>query len=313
MTILITGAEGFVGRNLAESFVKNSYPVLAPTRAELDLANAAAVADYFQRNTIDTIIHCATTLREVTTYPTDTCENNLRMFFNLERQLTSSMKLIHLGSGSEYDRKFWHAKMPEDFFDKHVPDDSHSYSKYLISKYIEEIRGKNIVCLRIFGIYGKYEDYRYKFISNSIVKNLLGMPIVINQNVVYDYLYISDFNRIAEYFVNNRAKHAAYNITPTASIDLLTIAGHINEVSAKKSEIQVLNDGIGVEYSGDNTRFLAETGGFTFTPDRDAIEDLYRHYASQATELDASSIRKDDYLEYAKKLKSDYFGKTHEK
>jgi GDP-L-fucose synthase len=311
MNVLITGAEGFVGRNLAESLAKTAHAVLYPTRAELDLTNAVAVEAYFRKNPIDTIVHCATTLREVTSYPADTCENNLRMFFNLEKQVTSSMKLIHLGSGSEYDRKHWHRKMPEDYFDEHIPDDSHSYSKYLIAKYIKEIKGKNIVCLRIFGIFGHYEDYRYKFISNAIVKNLLGLPIVISQNVVYDYLCVEDFNRVVEYFLANDARHRVYNITPTDSIDLLTIARHINDVSAKRSEVQVLHEGIGVEYSGDNRLFLSEAVDFRFTPYRDAIEALYRYYQDRVHELDAAAVRQDAYLEYAKRLHDNYFGKQH--
>lgn len=309
MTILITGAEGFIGRNMAESFAKNDALVLHPTKAELDITDAAAVEAYFQRHDIDSIVHCATTLRDVTTYPADTCENNLRMFFNLERQTTPSMKLLHLGSGSEYDRGHWHRKMPEGFFDKHVPGDGHSYSKYLISKYIERVRSGNIVCLRIFGIFGRHEDYRYKFISNAIVKNLLGMPIVINQNVVYDYLYIDDFNRIVRRILQSPARHASYNVTPTESIDLVSIARHINAVSSRPSDIRVLNDGIGVEYSGDNRRLLGEMGDFRFTPYRAAIEELYHHYEQRVGELDASSIRQDAYLEYAKNLHRDYFGK----
>jgi GDP-L-fucose synthase len=73
-------------------------------------------------------------------YPPETCENNLRMFFNLEKNLNPSMKMIALGSGSEYARSHWRKKMPEEYFGKHTPEDSHSYSKYLISKYIQDTR-----------------------------------------------------------------------------------------------------------------------------------------------------------------------------
>jgi len=309
MKILITGAEGFVGRNVAEWFGRTDHDVLHPTRAELDLTDADAVAGYFEDHRVDIIVHGATTLREVTTYPPDTCENNLRMFFNLERQLTPSMRMFHLGSGSEYVRKYWHRKMPESFFGKHVPDDSHSYSKYVMSRYIEEARGRNIVCLRIFGIFGKYEDYRYKFISNAIVKNVLRLPIVISQNVVYDYLCVDDFNRMLEHFIAHEPRQRCYNVTPTEPIDLLTIARHINDIGTHQSEIQVLHEGIGVEYSGDNRLFLAEAGDFRFTPYRDAIAELYRHYQNLEDELDIAAIRKDEFLSYAKNLRAAYFEK----
>ena len=284
-----------------------------PAHDELDLTDSDAVGKYFKNNTIKSIIHCATTSRVGTGYPTKTCENNLRMFFNLQKHVTSSMKMINLGSGSEYGRGFWRNKMPESYFDEHIPEDSHSYSKYLISKYIKDMNAKNLICLRIFGIFGKYEDYRYKFISNTIAKNLLKMPIIINQNVIYDYIYITDFFRIVEYFVNNTTKYKIFNVTPTESIDLLTIASLINQAGDNKSEINVLNEGIGVEYSGDNKKFISEVGDFKFTSHDVAIADLYRYYKERINSLDAKAIKQDAYLDYAKTLRNKYFRKRNEK
>ena len=309
MSILLTGVEGFVGHNLAESFLAKGYSMLSPKKTELDLTDPASVDKYFRDNEIQTIVHCATTERVDTSFPPNTCENNLRMFFNLEKQLTPSMKLINLGSGSEYGRKYWSKKMAEEYFDEHVPEDGHSYAKYVISKYIIGKNDPNLICLRIFGIYGKYEDYRYKFISNAIVKNLLKMPIVINQNVVYDYIYINDFFRMIEHFIGHRTKHSIFNATPEEPVDLVTIAELINKVGDYKSEVIVLNKGIGVEYSGDNKKLLSEMKGFKFMPHEKAIADLCRYYASIKDTLDINAIKQDDYLQYAKKLKSDYFDK----
>ena len=313
MSILITGAEGFVGHNLAELFSNEKYSVLSPTQDELDLTNFDSVGTYLRNNPVETIIHCATTLREGTSYPPDTCQNNLRMFFNLQQHITRSMKMINLGSGSEYTRKYWQKKMPEEYFGKHIPDDEHSYAKYLISKYISDTDFENLICLRIFGIFGKYEDHRYKFISNAIVKNLLKMPIVINQNVIYDYICIHDFFRIVEFFVNNRTKNRIFNVTPTESIDLLTIADLINEISESKSEIQVLNQGIGVEYSGNNQKLLSQIGNFQFTSPEVSIRDLYGYYKERMNSLDAQAVKDDAYLSYAKTLHHEYFRKENEK
>jgi len=307
MSVLITGTEGFVGKHLAEMFRADKQDILAPTRAEIDLTNDLAVEAYFKRNPIEAIIHCATTLRTGTSYPPNTCENNLRMFFTLQRQLTPGMKLINLGSGSEYCRRYWHRKMTEEFFDTHVPEDGHSYAKYLISKFIRASNDERMVSLRLFGIFGQYEDYRYKFISNSVVKNLLGMPIVINQNVVYDYLYISDFYRIVEHFVRHPARFREYNVTPTSSIDLETIATLINRSSDVQSEIVILNPGVGVEYSGENSRLLAEMGNLQFTPPETAIAELRHYYGGIRESLDVEALRQDAFLEYAKSLHKEYF------
>ena len=308
MNILITGSKGFVGRNLAELFsANNKHTVLTPVKSELNLANSEGVDEYFENNRVDVIIHGATTSMIGKFYPPETCENNLRMFFNLQRNLTPSMKMINLGSGSEYARSHWHKKITEEYFDKHIPKDSHSYSKYLTSKYIRDTDSENLIHLRLFGVFGKYEGYLYKFISNAIVKSLLGMPIVINQNVVYDYLYITDLRKIIEYFIDHKAKNRIFNVAPTESIDLVKIANIIQKISGRNIEIQVLNDGIGVEYSGDNKRLLSEIGDFQFISYEAAIADLYEYYKKIKDSLDVDTIKQDLFLGYAKELRNKYF------
>jgi GDP-L-fucose synthase len=316
MSILITGGSGFIGHNLVEYFLAKKYSILYPSRKELNLTDSESVEKYLKSNTIETIVHCATTRLDGKNYPSNTCEMNLRMFFNLQKYKNPSTKLINLGSGSEYARAYWHKKMPEEYYDTHTPNDGHSYAKYLISKYIKQINKKDLICLRIFGIYGRYEDYRYKFISNAIVKNILKLPIVINQNVIYDYLYITDFCRIMEHFVNNNVKNVKnkiFNVCPTKSIDLITIANIINKVSGYESEIRVLNARIGVEYSGDNKKLLSEIGNFKFVSQENAIADLFKYYSGLKDTLDVAAIKKDSYLQYAEKLCVNYFSKKNEK
>jgi GDP-L-fucose synthase len=307
MNILITGADGFVGKNLSLLFRQNGYSILTPSIDELDLTSTASVADFFKGHDIDVIIHSATTLRIGTSYPTDVCENNLRMFFNLLKEKKASAKLINFGSGSEYSRAYWHEKMSEDFFGQHIPDDSHCLSKYIISKYIEDSNDANLITLRIFGVFGQFEDHRYKFISNAVTKNIKNLPIVINQNVIFDYLDVADFYHVVEFFCKNPSKSASYNITPTDSIDLITIAKIINVLGEQVSDIVVLNKGVGVNYSGCNARLLAAMPNFSFTSYRDSIANLYHYYRDNIGLIDEEALKKDKFLEYAKSLKSHYF------
>lgn len=301
--ILITGAGGFAGKNLSEYFGgKDGYEVLATRHADLDLLDEVAVKNYLSANNPDLVIHCAncggTRKTGYDLGATDVVSRNLRMFFNLARALPSSARLINLGSGAEYDKRAYEPKMSESFFDSHVPADAYGYSKYVISKYIE--RADNIICLRIFGLYGKYEDYTYKFISNAIIKNLLGLPIVINQNVRFDYLYVGDFCRIVEHFMYGRAKFTHYNATPTISADLLELVDCAGKVSGKSPEVRVLNPGMSTEYTGSNARILSELGGFEFTSYKDGISKLYDHYSAHLGSLDLAAVRADPYLKYCR-------------
>lgn len=312
MNVLITGAEGFVGKNLVELMKKNStYNILAPKLVDLNLTNIEEVMNYFKKNQINAVIHSATTLRNKTDYPADVCEKNLKMFFNILKAASKDTKIINFGSGSEYSRANWHIKMKEEFFDTYVPMDGHSYAKYLISKFIDSSKRNNLTTFRIFGIYGRYEDYRFKFISNAIAKNIKKLPIVINQDVVYDYLYIKDFSDILIRFIAlDKFQYSSYNITPTSSISIVKVAEIINDISETKSDIVVLNSGKGVDYSGDNTRLLKELGDYNFPSYQEGIQDLYNYYKKNEKLIDKNELKSDEYLSYAQSLKTNYFDKN---
>ncbi len=268
MKILITGTNGFVGRNLKEYF-QDKYDIYCPKRQELNLLDSHAVYEYLTKNEFDVVIHCAITLMSV--------ENNLKMYFNIERCSQSFGKMLCMGSGAEYDNNNYIPKMKEEYFGKHIPSDIYGFSKYVIAKDIESTY-RNIYNLRVFGIYGKYEDYKRRFLSNNICRVLSGLNISIKKNVYFDYLYVSDFSRIVETFINKNGAKRSYNICSGKSIDLLTLAKIIRQVDGRNSPIDIKEEGFGVEYSGDNTLFLQEYGEFDFTPHEKAINELYHWY-----------------------------------
>ncbi len=57
--LLITGGHGMVGRNLREHHASAQWDVLAPSRAELDLADCQAVRGWLARHKPDAVIHAA--------------------------------------------------------------------------------------------------------------------------------------------------------------------------------------------------------------------------------------------------------------
>lgn len=159
---------------------------------------------------------------------------------------------------------------------------------------------EKMYCLRLFGIFGKYEDYEFKFISNTIVKNLLHLPIIIRQNVNFSWLYIEDFLKILVYFLIHDPKYSTYNINPSSPTDLVSIAQLINSLADFKSEICVENEGLNLEYSGDNARLIEEIGDFPFTPMKSCIKNLIEYYSSILSDMDHEIIRKDPFAAYCK-------------
>ncbi|NDC41926.1 MAG: NAD-dependent epimerase/dehydratase family protein, partial [Chitinophagia bacterium] len=188
--ILITGGSGFIGRNLKESYLAARYEVHTPTRAELDCSDDTSVAQFLKQHYFDAIIHSAAKPGHRNAADTSSIFfTNSRMLFNLLHHNDRFGKLINMGSGAVYDMRHYRPKMKESYFGTHIPADEHGYNKYLLGRMLPVL--ENVYDFRIFGIFGKYEDYAIRFISNAICKALYDLPITLRQNRMFDYLYIN--------------------------------------------------------------------------------------------------------------------------
>ena len=287
-TILLTGGSGFIGRNLRE-YLESKYAVLSPSHTELELLNQCAVRDFLRNNRVDVVIHSATvpSHRKAKNIK-DIAYKNLRIFYNLARNERHFSRMIFLGSGAEYGAQQDIVDAKEFDFDKFVPEDEHGFSKYVCSKYIE--KSDNIVNLRLFGIFGKYEDYQIRFISNVICKSLFNIPITIKQNRLFSYLFADDLGMIVEYFIENRPREKIYNVVPDYKMELLALARKVNEISGKNLEIRVGSPGMGKEYTGNNSRLVEEIKEIKFTPIDVAIAKLYGWYDEHKRELDTGLL-----------------------
>ena len=296
--ILITGSTGFIGKNIVQ-YLEDNYCIISPSHRELDLLSQEKVTHFFDDNDIDFVIHCANfggTRKSPGSG--ETIEKNLRMFSNLVENRDYYNKLIHLGSGAEYNKKLNLQQVSEDEIGKNIPIDEYGFSKYLISKYIEE--NEKIYCLRLFGIFGKYEDYEFKFISNAIVKNLLHLPITIRQNVNFSWLYIDDLLKVLDYFLTQNPSFSSYNVTPHETVDLVSIAEMINSLSDYQSDIIIENEGLNLEYSGSNKRLASEMKNLKFTSMESALKDLMDYYKSIGSTINSDTIVQDNYASLCK-------------
>ncbi len=286
--LLITGGSGFIGRNLVEHF-RPDHTVLAPSHAELDLTSADGTRAFFQENAVDAVIHCATKPgHRNAPDPTGLVYNNTRMFFNLVRNRRCFGKMVYLSTGAVYDVRHFQPKMPEGYFDAYVPVDETGYSKYVCARFTADT--DDIIELRPFGVFGKYEDYAIRFISNAICKTLFDLPITLKQNRRFDYIYIDDLARVVDYFLHHDATHSAYNVTPDGAIELRTLAEKVLSVSGKELPVIVAQPGMGIEYSGDNSRLRTELDGLVLTPIDEAVRRLYDWYSANIDLIDREAL-----------------------
>ncbi|MCM2267880.1 MAG: NAD(P)-dependent oxidoreductase [Elusimicrobiales bacterium] len=289
MKILVTGGKGFIARNLAEGLA-GEHVVSAPPREELDLLRADAVAQYLKAGHYDVVLHCATydaAPKTSTKNPAKVLENNLRMFFNIARCQESFGKLVFFGSGAEFGRENWKPRMAEDYYDAHVPLDQYGFSKYLMTRHA--LRSANVYNLRLFGMFGKYDDWRYRFISNICARAALGLPLVVGQNRRMDFLYIHDLVRVVKWLIEGEPAKQVYNVCSGKSLDCLELARDVLKLSGKDLPITVSREGMGKEYSGDNSLLSAESK-LKLTPMPQALQELYTWYLSGGEKIDQKQI-----------------------
>jgi UDP-glucose 4-epimerase len=282
--ILITGAgpNGFIGRNISERFEVH-YSVFTPSSLELDLCSFEAVKDFIIGNNIDFVIHAATYTKRSDNADIE-LEANLKMFYNLEFFCDRFEKLIYFGSGAEYDKRFDIDMATECEIGLRMPVSSYGLGKYIMNKAARA--SKNIYNLRLFGVYGKYENWRTTFISNLCCKVVFDLPLSIRQNCTFDFLYINDLVRIVEWFMSHTPQYHDYNICSARPVELTEIADTVLKISGKKLDISLLHGGRNLMYTASNTRLAAEYPQFMPLGLSDGIRDLYSWYEQHREYID---------------------------
>lgn len=290
-TILLTGGSGFIGRNIRESDLAQDYDIVAPSHVDVDIADTQSVDNFFKKNKFDVVLHTAVKpCHRAAIDTSDLLYTNLRMFENLERNRDNFGKFINFGSGAIYDVSQNNSGVSEKNIYKNMGTDPHSFAKYVIHKQIEKL--PNFYDLNIFGIFGKYEEYSIRFISNAICKSLFDLPITLRQNRRFSYLYIKDLMPILKWFIENEPKYKSYNIVPDKYDELRNIANHVAKISGNK-DVRIANDGYGLDYYGSNTLLHSEMSNLTFTPIKKAISELYDWYLQNKNFINKEKLTKD--------------------
>jgi len=289
--LLITGGTGFIGRNLAAQYAAR-HDVAAPSRADLDLLDAEAVRAYLERHRFDAVIHAATErANRLLGSALGLFDRNCRMFFHLARNARAFGRMLFLSSGAVYGMR-GRPMLSEDAFDACVPADDYGFSKYVCARAVDGM--ERVYELRLFGVFGSYEDWRVRFISNACCRALHNLPLVIRQNVFFDYLDVEDLGCILERLAAAPLRHRHYNVCTGRAVDLRTLAEHVLAASCKAPGIEIRNDGLGPEYSGDNSLLLAEFPDIRFRPVDQSIRRLYAWYEARKATIDPALLRFDE-------------------
>jgi UDP-glucose 4-epimerase len=290
--VLLTGGSGFIGRNLVESLGER-YSIAAPASAELNLLDQDCVKEYLRAGQFDVVMHTATTRSNRRMgAAAELLDRNCRMYFNLAHCSSLFGKMLHFGSGAEYCRTGLPARVSESYFDTRIPTDPYGFSKYICTKHAGST--DNIFVLRLFGVFGKYEAWDVRFISNACARVVKGLPIVIRQNMKFDYLYVSELAGLVTWFLDHEPKQKAYNVCRGETYTLVELAEMVAAASGRNPDVIVRNQTLAPEYSADNTRMLDEMGGFHFRGMSESIRELYQWYEKNADRIGVDQLTFDE-------------------
>lgn len=292
MKILLTGGSGFVGRNVKEYLLSRGYYVCSPSSLELNCLDEKKVQEFLNANDYDIVLHFAVYGDGIdrTKDGTKVLEYNLRIFENFAKYSGLYGRMIYTGSGAEYDKCYPIQMVKEEDLSSHtIPTDQYGLMKYIVNQMIEE--SQNIYNLRLFGIFGKYEYWKTKYISNLCCKSLKGLPLSLRKNCFFDYLYIDDFCKMVENFMKlQEPEYHVYNAVCGERTDLLSLAKIVNEVADRRQDIVVCQEGFANEYTASNERIMREIPDMKFTGLRESISELYAWYKQHEDEIDIYSL-----------------------
>lgn len=212
-TILLTGGNGFLGRNIAENAENKGYTVLTPRSHEFNLETGAGIHDYMRNaeethGGIDIIIHSAAYYGGIginQTEPANIFHKNIQMALNIFEAAKdfNVKKVLPIGSACAYPGKITGDLKEDDFWEGKLHE---SVEAYGISKKIQlvgqnayykqyGIESNHLILTNLFGPHDVFNEYRSHVLS-ALVKKFTDATDTVNLwgdgSPVREFLYVKD-------------------------------------------------------------------------------------------------------------------------
>ncbi len=254
MKVLVTGANGFVGKSLS-SFLQrdDQFQVVALGRKDLDLLNSDNVSRVLTHENPDVVVHCA--VKGGTRFDVDTQETmdqNVRMYSNLRDQKSKFRCLINVGSGAEFDRRDNITRAKENLLFERSPVDFYGKAKNKIAR--DVVTTDHFYNLRIFGCFGVLENEN-RFLKTVFDKNQKSETIEIDQDKEMDFVHVNDLASVVSFISTNfslKNLQKDVNVVYSEKLSLSKMVDHFIPISERRSEVKILSHS-GRDYSGDST------------------------------------------------------------
>jgi UDP-glucose 4-epimerase len=251
MKILVTGGNGFIGRNLVKS-LKKDYEVYTPTSSQLDLTDEKLVEEYLRNKFFDVVIHCAIKGgRRNIQDSAFTLQDNLKMFFNLMNNKDRFDRFITFASGADFD-KTQNVNNNNHNLKESYPINPYDMSKNIISRILKEC--SRCYNFRIYGAFG-IDEAEDRFILSNVKRYKNQEPIQIHKNRYWDFIYIKDLVNIVKYYIDNPTLDLdnEMDLVYQDLLSLKDIGEIINNLDRHKVEIKLDNNSRDLDYLGNKS------------------------------------------------------------
>ncbi|WP_430259404.1 GDP-L-fucose synthase family protein [Neorhizobium sp. IRS_2294] len=183
MKVIVTGGSGMVGKNLREHTRAKDIELYTPDRRELDLSNKDSVAEYFQREKPDAVIHAAGLVGGIQANiaaPVQFLVENLQMGMNviLGAQGAGVEKLLNIGSSCMYPKSATNPLNEDEILAGSLEPTNEGYALAKITcsrlcTYISSMYGlqyKTVIPCNLYGRHDKFDPARSHMVPAVIRK-----------------------------------------------------------------------------------------------------------------------------------------------
>lgn len=263
--VLLLGGAGFIGSNLAETFIKNSFNVIIYDREDGNFNNlttvkknikiykgelndVAKIESVFKENNIEYVIHLIDAFVPGTRHDYFIKEIDKNLSGTLKiidiMHLHGVHKLIYFSSGGlTYGRNGNNINSENDAIN---PITYGGWFKIAMEKYIQTCHylfGLDYLILRPSNPFGKYQNFKNKqgFITACFnnIKNNLPVEVWGDGSVIRDYIFIDDLCDAVFKLIEKDQWNEIYNIGSNTGTSLKQLIDIIR--AATKTEFDICN------------------------------------------------------------------------